>query len=213
MFQTGTPINPQLLSNQGMTQGMLQASAIQASALADLGAKVGDGITKYKEKKKEKEMKDSTISSIETIIRNNPEMQKTLGLSKEAIDTGQIDEAGNPIFDFKIDDGEIKAASSEIFNVLGQKGSTAIIGANYLQAIEGEDDSFGGIGDAIKFRDEVSDNDNYKLKRVKGKEVLMERDLDGKFKPADANSAIFKLTDNPKAFYAMFSVDSQGLYD
>ena len=74
MFQTGTPINPQLLSNRGMTQGMLQGAGITAQSLAQLGAEVGDAVEKNRKKKEEKKQKGFLSDSFIKMGEANEEL-------------------------------------------------------------------------------------------------------------------------------------------
>ena len=218
-FQTGTRVDPRLLDYSGYAQGMANAAQIQAAALADLGARVGSQVEKYYENKKEKELKQSTISSIESLIKSNPEFAKTLNVTKAPMDTGEVDESGNPIFTIGFEEGAVKAAATEAYNVLGQEASTAFVGASYLKALEGDEEVItgGGITNATEFKEYIKiDNPNYDFKKEKGtgRTIIVKRDIDGKFKPVtDPNDEIFMLTDNPKAYFAMYKPsDSQGLY-
>ena len=213
-FQTGTQVDPRLLDYSGYAQGITNAATIQATALADLGAKVGTAVEEYKEKKKEKELKASTISSLTTMILNNKEIAKTLGLEKGAIDTGEVDEAGEPIYKIDYDRDAAKAAASSMFDVLKQEGSTALVGANYLQALEAgqEEAETGGLSQMEDFRLEVGQNKDYKFQKKGGNTILTKRGPDGKFSEVGPNDPIFQMTDNPKAYYLFFTSDRAGLF-
>lgn len=212
-FQAGSRIDPSLLNYSGYAQGMANAAQIQAAALADLGARVGSQVEKYYENKREKQLKQSTISSIESLIKSNPEFAQTLNVTKAPRDTGEVDENGNPIFTIDFEEGAVKAAATEAYNVLGQEASTAFVGASYLKSLEQESETtLGGISQAEDFDLMVKSNPNYRFQTKGSKRILEERGPDGKFKPILPNSPIFQLTDNPKAFYAMYSVDRGGIY-
>ena len=213
-FQSGSRIDPRLLDYSGYAQGMSNAATIQASALADLSAKVTTAVDEYKEKKKEKELKTSSISSLTTMILNDKNISKSLGLEKSVIDTGEVNEAGEPIYKIDYDREAAKAAATSMFDVLQQEGATALIGANYLKQIEKSDEDVetGGLGQIEDFDLYVKDSPNYRYGKKSGRRILEVRGPDGKFKEVGPNDSIFKLTDNPKAFYAMFSSDRAGLF-
>ena len=212
-FQTGTPVNPQLLNYSGYAQGMANAASIQAAALADLGARVGSTIEQHRIKEEEKELKRNTISSIGTVLTTHPNIAKALNLDKGAIDTGEVDENGNPIFTMKYDPKEVSTAATEVYNVLGQEGSTAFVGATYLKALEGgEEVTTGGLSDMENFRLEVTSNPDYKFQKKGGNTILTTRGPDGKFSEVGPNDPIFNMTDNPKAYYMFFTSDRANLY-
>ena len=213
-FQVGSQVDPRLLDYSGYTQGITNAATVQATALADLGAKVGTAVSEYKEKKKEKELKASTISSLKSMILNNPAIAKSLGLEKGAVDTGEVDEAGEPIFSISYDDGAAQAAASSMFDTLKQEGSTALIGASYLQTLESsqEEEDTGGLSNMEDFRLEVTSNPDYQFKKKGGNTILTTRGPDGKFTEVGPNDPIFKMTDNPKAYYMFFTSDRANLY-
>lgn len=212
-FQTGTRVDPSLLNYSGYAQGMANAAQIQAAALADLGARVGSQVEKYYENKKEKELKQSTISSIESLIKSNPEFAKTLNVTKAPMDTGEVDESGNPIFTIGFEEGAVKAAATEAYNVLGQEASTAFVGASYLKALEGDEEvTTGGISNMEDFKLEITDNPDYKFMKKGGNTILTTRGADGKFTEVSPNDPIFLMTDNPKAYYMFFTSDRANLY-
>lgn len=212
-FQTGSRVDPRLLDYSGYAQGMANAAQIQAAALADLGARVGSQVEKYYEKKEEKELKQSTISSIESLIKSNPEFAKTLNVTKAPRDTGEVDESGNPVFTIGFEEGAVKAAATEAYDVLGQEASTAFVGASYLKALEGDEEvTTGGLSNMEDFRLEVTSNPDYQFKKKGGNTILTTRGADGKFTEVGPNDPIFKMTDNPKAYYMFFTSDRANLY-
>ena len=68
-FQTGTQVDPRLLDYSGYAQGMTQAAAINAQALASLGQAVGKGIEEFNEKKLQKEQKKQATPVIASFLR------------------------------------------------------------------------------------------------------------------------------------------------
>lgn len=212
-FQVGSQVNPQLLNYGGYAQGIVNAATIQATALADLGAKVGSAVEQHRIKQEEKELKTNTISSIGTVLMTHPNIAKALNLEKGAIDTGEVDENGEPIYTIKYDPKEVSTAANEIYNVLGQEGSTALVGATYLKALEGpEEVETGGISDMETFRLEVRQNKDYKFMSKNGMTILTKRNPNGDFTEVGPNDPIFNMTDNPKAYYLYFTSDRANLY-
>ena len=68
-FQTGTKVDPRLM--QADYSGFTNAASIQASALANFGQQIGEGIEKYQ---KNKEITGVTLASIEGILASNPDL-------------------------------------------------------------------------------------------------------------------------------------------
>ena len=68
-FQTGSRVDPRLLDYSGYAQGMTQAAAINAQALASLGQAVGKGIEEFNEKKLQKEQKKQATPVIASFLR------------------------------------------------------------------------------------------------------------------------------------------------
>ena len=68
-FQAGSRVDPRLLDYSGYAQGMTQAAAINAQALASLGQAVGEGITKYNEKQIQKQQKKEAIPVVASFLR------------------------------------------------------------------------------------------------------------------------------------------------
>jgi len=216
-FQGGSRVDPRLLDYSGYAQGMTNAAAINAQSLADLGAKVGDSINTYYEKKKEKEDKTLSVSNISTLIRNNPEFAQSLNVIKTKVPSGEFDDAGNELFDLEYDEGAVKTAATTVVDTFGVDMANSLYGMDLMKSIQPQEvETGGGITSAIQFKEYVSiDNPNYKFDKDKsGKTILTKRDIDKKFKPVtDPNDEIFMLTDNPKAYFRMYSPsDSQGLY-
>jgi hypothetical protein len=58
-FQSGTKVDPRLM--QADYSGFANAASIQASALANLGQQIGDGIEKYKKNKEDKANEDGMV--------------------------------------------------------------------------------------------------------------------------------------------------------
>ena len=82
-FQAGSRVDPRLLDYSGYAQGMTQAAAINAQALASLGQAVGEGITKYNEKQIQKQQKKDAIPVVASFLR-----QIDPGLSEEQSNAG-----------------------------------------------------------------------------------------------------------------------------
>lgn len=216
-FQAGTPVDPRLLDYSAYAQGMTNAAAINAQSLADLGAKIGDSVNTYYEKKKEKEDKALSVSNISTLIRNNPEFAEALNVIKTKVPSGEFDNAGNELFDLEYDEGAVKTAATTVVDTFGVDMANSLYGMELMQSIQPQEvQTGGGITSATQFKEYVSiDNPNYQFGKDKsGKTIILKRDIDKKFKPVtDPNDEIFMLTDNPKAYFRMYSPsDSQGLY-
>tara|TARA_R100001163_G_C5068014_1_gene207681 strand:+ start:1037 stop:1681 length:645 start_codon:yes stop_codon:yes gene_type:complete len=210
-FQVGTPVDPRLLDYSGYAQGITNAASIQAAALADLGAKIGDAVSKHKTKELEKEQKNKAIEGIGSLLKNNPEFAMSQGLVKEMIDTGRTNIVTNqPEMEFKYDDGAIKVASTTIVDTLGIQPSQALVGASLLQTIKGKEKPkpAQGIKSYADFVDAVSLDDNYEIKKGK----LFTRNNKGKMVPAQRGDVIFGLTPSPLAFENFFLRDPEGLY-
>lgn len=76
-FQTGSRVDPRLLDYSGYAQGMTQAAAINAQALASLGQAVGEGIDKYNEKQLQKQQKKEATPVIASFLRQiNPTLSE-----------------------------------------------------------------------------------------------------------------------------------------
>ena len=75
-FQSGTRVDPRLLDYSGYAQGMTQASAIQAAAIADLGNRVGEAIQEAGKKKADKDLK----KGIEGLLKSNAEFAAALNI-------------------------------------------------------------------------------------------------------------------------------------
>ena len=164
-FQAGTPVDPRLLDYSGYAQGMTNAAAINAQALADLGAKIGDSINTYYEKKKEKEDKALSVSNISTLIRNNPEFAEALNVIKTKVPSGEFDDAGNELFDLEYDEGAVKTAATTVVDTFGVDMANSLYGMELMQSIQPEEvETGGGITSATQFKEYVQiDNPNYKF--------------------------------------------------
>ena len=74
-FQVGSQVDPRLLDYSGYAQGITGAANIKAQSLMDLGQKVGDTITKYKEKKEDKKKREGFRPIVDDFVAfTNPNM-------------------------------------------------------------------------------------------------------------------------------------------
>ena len=191
MFQTGTPINPQLLSNRGMTQGMLQKSAVNAQVLADLGARVGETIKGFQENQAMKKL-DSAFAEK---IKNDPTLSITL-LGKSA-PMGTMSEDGSTVIppseeSIKEYDKLLMDFNKSMRKGLGKDTYRAIVGQAVFGSLFDDDDKdtdppISTLTDTLEF---IAEGDEYEFINKDGKRTLV-RNLDGEQFVVDANDQLF----------------------
>lgn len=169
-FQAGTRVDPRLLDYSGYAQGMTQASAIQAAAIADLGNRVGEAIQEAGKKKADKEIK----KGLEGLLKSNKEFAATLGITP----TPSVGAAGELVVTQPTDEA-YKIGADTIFKTFGRDASKALYGQALLSTFEDDDDDDDlydpkKIDSFMKSVDSESLKDLYKIKgnklfrRVKG---------------------------------------------
>ena len=169
-FQAGTRVDPRLLDYSGYAQGMTQASAIQAAAIADLGNRVGEAIQEAGKKKADKEIK----KGLEGLLKSNTEFAATLGITP----TPSVGAAGELVVTQPTDEA-YKIGADTIFKTFGRDASKALYGQALLSTFEDDDDDDDlydpkKIDSFMKSVDSESLKDLYKIKgnklfrRVKG---------------------------------------------
>jgi len=130
-FQAGTRVDPRLLDYSGYAQGMTQASAIQAAAIADLGNRVGEAIQEAGKKKADKEIK----KGLEGLLKSNPEFANTLGIAP----TPSVGADGQLVVTPPTDEA-YKIGADTIFKTFGRDASKALYGQALLSTFEDDDD-------------------------------------------------------------------------
>lgn len=169
-FQSGTRVDPRLLDYSGYAQGMTQASAIQATALADLGNRIGEAIEESGKKKADKEIK----KGLEGLLKSNKEFAATLGITP----TPSVGAAGELVVTQPTDEA-YKIGADTIFKTFGRDASKALYGQALLSTFEDDDDdddlydpkkidSFMKSVDSESLKDLYKIKDNKLFRRVKG---------------------------------------------
>lgn len=132
-FQVGTRVDPRLLDYSGYAQGMTQAAAINAQALASLGQAVGKGIEEFNEKKLQKEQKKQATPVIASFLRQiDPtlsEEQSNAGATSFINSVGiEGVEAAIPMFALQAmkSKTEIRKAQLEALGELGEEDQLSI---------------------------------------------------------------------------------------
>jgi hypothetical protein len=132
-FQTGSRVDPRLLDYSGYAQGMTQAAAINAQALASLGQAVGKGIEEFNEKKLQKEQKKQATPMIASFLRQiDPslsEEQSNAGASSFINSVGiEGVQAAIPVFALEgmKSQNKIKLAQIEAFGELAEQETLSI---------------------------------------------------------------------------------------
>ncbi len=169
-FQSGTRVDPRLLDYSGYAQGMTQASAIQAAAIADLGNRVGEAIQEAGKKKNDKEIK----KGLEGLLKSNTEFAATLGITP----TPSVGAAGELVVTQPTDEA-YKIGADTIFKTFGRDASKALYGQALLSTFDDDDDdddlydpkkidSFMKSVDSESLKDLYKIKDNKLFRRVKG---------------------------------------------
>lgn len=169
-FQAGTRVDPRLLDYSGYAQGMTQASAIQAAAIADLGNRVGEAIQEAGKKKADKEIK----KGLEGLLKSNTEFAATLGITP----TPSVGAAGELVVTQPTDEA-YKIGADTIFKTFGRDASKALYGQALLSTFDDDDDdddlydpkkidSFMKSVDSESLKDLYKIKDNKLFRRVKG---------------------------------------------
>lgn len=169
-FQAGTRVDPRLLDYSGYAQGMTQASAIQAAAIADLGNRVGEAIQEAGKKKADKEIK----KGLEGLLKSNPEFANTLGIAP----TPSVGADGQLVVTQPTDEA-YKIGADTIFKTFGRDASKALYGQALLSTFEDDDDdddlydpkkidTFMKSVDSESLKDLYKIEDNKLFRRVKG---------------------------------------------
>lgn len=169
-FQAGTRVDPRLLDYSGYAQGMTQASAIQATALADLGNRIGEAIEESGKKKADKEIK----KGLEGLLKSNKEFAATLGITP----TPSVGAAGELVVTQPTDEA-YKIGADTIFKTFGRDASKALYGQALLSTFDDDDDdddlydpkkidSFMKSVDSESLKDLYKIKDNKLFRRVKG---------------------------------------------
>ena len=130
-FQSGTRVDPRLLDYSGYARGMTQAAAIEATALADLGNRIGEAIEEAGKKKADKEIK----KGLEGLLKSNPEFAATLGITP----TPSVGAAGELVVTQPTDEA-YKIGADTIFKTFGRDASKALYGQALLSTFEDDDD-------------------------------------------------------------------------
>jgi hypothetical protein len=204
-FQSGTRVDPRLLDYSGYAQGMTQASAIQATALADLGNRIGEAIEEAGKKKADKEIK----KGLEGLLKSNPEFAATLGITP----TPSVGEAGELVVTQPTDEA-YKIGADTIFKTFGRDASKALYGQALLSTFEDDDDdddlydpkkidSFMKSVESESLKDLYKIKDNKLFRRVKGgKDIEINiGDIDP-ILDIEGAEEFLKLGEDPFGFYS-----------
>ena len=169
-FQAGTRVDPRLLDYSGYAQGMTQASTIQATALADLGNRIGEAIEEAGKKKADKEIK----KGLEGLLKSNPEFAATLGITP----TPSVGADGQLVVTPPSDE-DYKIGADTLFNTFGRDATKALYGQALISSFDDDDDdddlydpkkidSFMKSVDSESLKDLYKIKDNKLFRRVKG---------------------------------------------
>lgn len=140
-FQAGSRVDPRLLDYSGYAQGMTQAAAINAQALASLGQAVGKGIEEFNEKKLQKEQKKQATPVIASFLRQiDPtlsEEQSNAGATSFINSVGlEGVQAAIPVLSVQAmkSQTEIRKAQLEALGELGKEDTLSV--TDQLKALE-----------------------------------------------------------------------------
>lgn len=168
-FQSGTRVDPRLLDYSGYAQGMTQASAIQAAAIADLGNRVGEAIQEAGKKKADKDLK----KGIEGLLKSNAEFAAALNIKP----TPSVGADGQLVVTPPTDE-EYKIGADTLFNTFGRDATKALYGQALISSFDDDDDddlydpkkidSFMKSVDSESLKDLYKIKDNKLFRRVKG---------------------------------------------
>lgn len=204
-FQSGTRVDPRLLDYSGYAQGMTQAAAIEATALADLGNRIGEAIEESGKKKADKEIK----KGLEGLLKSNKEFAATLGITP----TPSVGAAGELVVTQPTDEA-YKIGADTIFKTFGRDASKALYGQALISSFDDDDDDDDlydpkKIDTFMKSVDSESLKDLYKIKnnklfrRVKGgKDIEINiGDIDP-ILDIEGAEEFLKLGEDPFGFYS-----------
>lgn len=153
-FQAGTQVDPRLLDYSGLAMGATNAANIQAAALADLGAQVGNAVEKFKENK----VKKATTDRLATMIKKDPALSTSLGIDPSAEG---------------FDEKEYQVAAKETYNLLGADVSKAVVAQSMFPSLfdDDDDDDLSSVSSFLKEVSEGQLSDRYKIDRKTGKVI------------------------------------------
>ena len=153
-FQAGTQVDPRLLDYSGLATGATNAANIQAAALADLGAQVGNAVEKFKENK----VKKATTDRLATMIKNDFDLSKSLGIDPRVEG---------------FDEKEYQIAAKETYNLLGADVSKAVVAQSMFPSLfdDDDDDDLSSVSSFLKEVSEGQLSDRYKIDRKTGKVI------------------------------------------
>lgn len=204
-FQSGTRVDPRLLDYSGYAQGMTQASAIQAAAIADLGNRVGEAIQEAGKKKADKDLK----KGIEGLLKSNAEFAAALNIKP----TPSVGADGQLVVTPPTDE-EYKIGADTLFNTFGRDATKALYGQALISSFEDDDDdddlydpkkidSFMKSVDSESLKDLYKIKDNKLFRRVKGgKDIEINiGDIDPVLDIEGAEEFL-KLGEDPFGFYS-----------
>ena len=204
-FQSGTRVDPRLLDYSGYAQGMTQASTIQATALADLGNRIGEAIEEAGKKKADKEIK----KGLEGLLKSNPEFAATLGITP----TPSVGEAGELVVTQPTDEA-YKIGADTIFKTFGRDATKALYGQALISSFDDDDDdddlydpkkidSFMKSVESESLKDLYKIKDNKLFRRVKGgKDIEINiGDIDP-ILDIEGAEEFLKLGEDPFGFYS-----------
>ena len=204
-FQSGTRVDPRLLDYSGYAQGMTQASAIQAAAIADLGNRVGEAIQEAGKKKADKEIK----KGLEGLLKSNPEFANTLGIAP----TPSVGADGQLVVTPPTDEA-YKIGADTIFKTFGRDASKALYGQALLSTFEDDDDdddlydpkkidTFKTSIDSEALKDLYKIKNNKLFRRVKGgKDIEINIGDVDPILDIEGAEEFLKLGEDPFGFYS-----------
>lgn len=204
-FQAGTPVDPRLLDYSGYARGMTQAAAIEATALADLGNRIGEAIEEAGKKKADKEIK----KGLEGLLKSNPEFAATLGITP----TPSVGEGGELVVTQPTDEA-YKIGADTIFKTFGRDASKALYGQALLSTFEDDDDdddlydpkkidTFKTSIDSEALKDLYKIKNNKLFRRVKGgKDIEINLGDVDPILNIEGAEEFLKLGEDPFGFYS-----------
>lgn len=204
-FQAGTRVDPRLLDYSGYAQGMTQAAAIEATALADLGNRIGEAIEEAGKKKADKEIK----KGLEGLLKSNPEFAATLGITP----TPSVGEGGELVVTQPTDEA-YKIGADTIFKTFGRDASKALYGQALLSTFEDDDDdddlydpkkidTFKTSIDSEALKDLYKIKNNKLFRRVKGgKDIEINLGDVDPILNIEGAEEFLKLGEDPFGFYS-----------
>jgi hypothetical protein len=203
-FQSGTPVDPRLLDYSGYARGMTQAAAIEATALADLGNRIGEAIEEAGKKKADKEIK----KGLEGLLKSNPEFAATLGITP----TPSVGEAGELVVTQPTDEA-YKIGADTIFKTFGRDASKALYGQALLSSFDDDDDddlydpkkidTFKTSIDSEALKDLYKIKNNKLFRRVKGgKDIEINIGDVDPILDIEGAEEFLKLGEDPFGFYS-----------